>query len=91
MWEVMMVSGTILGFTRKTGEGTILCMRAVRCYDCSASVDECVRSIGGTAPTGEEGMEVLGEEPAHCHFVHHKSHMHRSGIRPHSPQWEAGE
>jgi hypothetical protein len=44
MWEVMMVSGTILGFTRKTGEGTILCMRAVRCYDFSASLDECMEN-----------------------------------------------
>jgi hypothetical protein len=59
-----MVSVAVLGFTRKTGEGNMLSALSVRCYDCSASVDECVRSIGGTAPT-----EVLREEPAHCHFV----------------------
>jgi hypothetical protein len=29
--------------------------------------------------------------PSHCNFVHHKSYMTCSGIKPGPPQWEDGD
>jgi hypothetical protein len=39
--------------------------------------------------TGE--TEVLVGNLAHRHFVHHKSHMTRSGFEPEHPPWEASD
>jgi Ni/Co efflux regulator RcnB len=39
--------------------------------------------------TGE--TEVLGENLPQRNFVHHKSHMMKSGLEPGPPQWEAGD
>jgi hypothetical protein len=35
--------------------------------------------------------EVLGENLAWRHFVHHKSHLTRPGIEPGPPRWEASD
>jgi hypothetical protein len=35
--------------------------------------------------------EVLGENMARRHFVHHKSHMTRPGFEPGPPRWEASD
>jgi hypothetical protein len=35
--------------------------------------------------------EVLGGNLLQRHFVHHKSHMTRHGLKPGPPQWEASD
>jgi hypothetical protein len=35
--------------------------------------------------------EVFGEDMPQRHFVHHKSHMIRSGLEPGPPRWEASD
>jgi hypothetical protein len=35
--------------------------------------------------------EVLGENLLQRHFVHHKSHFTRPGLKPEPPRWEASD
>jgi hypothetical protein len=48
------------------------------------------REIGGMKIRQRE-TEVLGENLAQRHFVHHKSYMTRPGVEPGPPRWEASD
>jgi hypothetical protein len=37
------------------------------------------------------GMKIGNENLPQRHFIHHKSHMSRSGFEPRPPRWEASD
>jgi hypothetical protein len=39
----------------------------------------------------DRGTEVLGENLAHSHFVHHKSHTTIPRFEPGPPRWETSD
>jgi len=39
----------------------------------------------------DDNSKALEKSLSHCHFVHHRCHMNRSGINPRPPCWVADE